>query len=317
MGYNKYIGFGLNIESEFALPGAQTGFDPGLPTVTIRRARASVNWSELSDSSDQGGFLVAHIGKLLQFCVRDGRTILMDGSPAPDTSQSEFAIQTMSAGFALALLLRQRGLLTLHSCILHREGNTIGFVGESGWGKSTLAEFFSQHGYFVITDDIGAIDVQDGQIRVVPGHPFVKLRSQATETLLHGAPREKRELDGRVRLSKNSTPHDRKLTLDRLYLLRPSFAPDTKLEERSPQQKVLELVRHTHGNHLLTRQDYQAKLLADCTSVTEQVPVAALQRQKGIDKLPAVLKLVEDDLAGKSVKKKEGGSHPPESESCR
>ena len=46
------------------------------------------------------------------------------------------------------LLLRQRGLLTLHASVIRSKGKDyIGFVGDSGYGKSTLAEYFSQQGY--------------------------------------------------------------------------------------------------------------------------------------------------------------------------
>ena len=293
---HEYIGFGLNFESEYPLPGAHAGSDPSLPVVSIRRARASESWSEFTSRCDAGDFLVARLPDVLYFCVRSGREIIMRPDENADPGEAEFLIRTMSSNFALALLLRQRGFLTLHASVLRNQDTTIAFVGESGWGKSTLAEFFSQHGYEVLSDDIGAINIDGDSIRVVPGHPLVKLRSEASQHLLNGAAADlKTEPDGRVFRTKKrflSAP----VPLDRLYLLTPSFSSEVTIEQVAPQQAVLALAKHTHGAHLMTRKDYQTSLLQQCSEIVNRIPTQVLYRRKGIEHLPEVLKAVEIDL---------------------
>lgn len=311
MGSHEYIGYGLNIKSDYPLIGAQPGSHSNLPTVSIHRARPDFDWAGLMSRNNRGDFLLAHLDDVLHFWVENGESITMTPDKNADPEEAEFLIRSMSAGFALALLLRQRGLLVLHASILQKGGHTIGFVGESGWGKSTLAEYFSQNGYDVLTDDVGALDVRGETVFVVPGHAFVKLRRGATNELLCDVKRVRRCPDGRVHLKKSSSVSVvERIPLDSLYLLRPASAEKTTLEAVSPQKAVLELMQRTHGAHLLTREDYQARLLSQCTGLVKNVQVFSLRREWGMDKLNHVLDVVEESLSANSAIDDESAKAP-------
>ena len=99
--------------------------------------------------------------------------------PEPDADLDY--IQAIISGELMSAVLRQRGLLTLHgSCVANADG-AIGFIGHSGWGKSTLSMQFVQHGYRLLCDDVLAVDFREGAPMVIPGYPQVKLRQDAAE----------------------------------------------------------------------------------------------------------------------------------------
>jgi len=298
---HQYIAYGLSIESDYPLPVAQEGFDPELPLIHIHQAQPGLDWAGLENVNDRGDFLVAHLDEVISFFVDSGQSITMaahlEAVEESDYEELTHLMRSMSAGFALALLLRQRGYLVLHASVLQKGDKTIGFVGESGWGKSTLAELFSQRGYHVLSDDVGVIDKDGEQIQVFPGHPLIKLRDNSVKGLLNGEIEYfECEPDGRVYRKTGSVDNQEPVQLHRLYLLTPTFSDEVRLEEVSPQQKVLTLMRHTHGAHLLTRGDYKTALLRQCSAVVKRVPTRVLHRKKGLDHLPEVRQVVEHDL---------------------
>ncbi len=69
----------------------------------------------------------------------------------------------------LSLLAREGGLL-LHAAGMTHDDHGYVFTGASGTGKSTIAQFFADHGAFILSDE-----------RVI-------LRSQGTSTVLYGTP---------------------------------------------------------------------------------------------------------------------------------
>ena len=307
----RYTAFGLNIESELLLPGVQQGGAERYPTVKIRQARPDFDWAGLMDYHDAGDFLVAHLvdGSLLYWLEKGQSITFLPKDSCPD-ELAEFLMQSMATGFALALLLRQRGYLVLHATILQNEKHTIGFLGGSGWGKSTLAEFFSQHGYRVLSDDIGALEVTEDNICALQGLPLVKLRPESAQWLLSTSNSPSPVLDGRVYLTKSDQAHSNqdnfaasmlRAPLDALFLLEEDFTNAVSVEHISSKELTVELLRHVHGGHLLKRADYQSNLLDQCSEVAGRIPTRVVQRKKGLEYLPLIKDIVEKSMHNSSM----------------
>jgi hypothetical protein len=62
------------------------------------------------------------------------------------------------AGTASALLLTLRGATVLHASAVAMEGVALGFVGQSGRGKSTVAALMCLAGAELVTDDVLVVD---------------------------------------------------------------------------------------------------------------------------------------------------------------
>jgi len=296
---SNYLAFGLHIESGIRLPvpTASAELCNPYPTVSINKARPDTDWAGLLSDADGGDcFIAALKAGGLRYAVLEGKQIVFLPSEDVPGPMASFMMETMATGFAFSILLRQRGFLALHASVLRKGSNTIGFVGDSGYGKSTLAEFFSQQGYDVLTDDIGALRVSDKEIRVVAGYPLVKLHRPSAHSLLRAEESTQKMMDGRAFVTKSLTNYD-PVPLDRLYLLEKSFSPATELSTINPQSLIFQLVQHTHGSKHLVRDDYQSRLLQQCTTVAKHVPIRVLHRKAGLEHLPAVLEVVEDDLS--------------------
>jgi hypothetical protein len=199
----------------------------------------------------------------------------------------------------MAALLRQRGLLVLHACGVARDGSAIGFLGDSGWGKSTIAEYFCQNGYGLVTDDILAIDVNEPSPIAYPGYPDIKLREEAGdhlrvdfEHLPTVVPNEPRRASNRA-----DTLLSHPVEIRKLYVLQNQVAPQLGIVSLTSSEHLIELVRHTRSKNLLTGPESGSQHLQQCRALLEKVPVSVLERIKSLDSLPQILELVEHDLA--------------------
>mgnify|MGYP006294366809 CR=1 FL=1 len=292
-----YKAYGLIVESEFELLGIRPTQEVSTTDVTVYHARPSSSWAELVSNNNQGSRLHIHVDGLLEFWIEDGKYVVAKRKAQADPNEAEFALRAMGGSFILALVLRQRGMLTLHSSVLHRKGKTIGFVGDSGWGKSTLAEFFSQRGFDVISDDIGVVEVGENSINVRPGQALVKLRNETVEGLLADTPLPSALDDGRVYLHKGGAQDAKRLKLDRLYILNNRFSDATGLKELTEQEITVQLLRHTHGAHIFEHDDYRAQLLWQCSEVARRVSASALNRKRGLKYLEEIADVINKDIA--------------------
>ncbi len=68
------------------------------------------------------------------------------------------------------------------SCVL-MEGYGICFLGNTGWGKSTIAAGFAKAGYTVLTDDCLRIALTDNKAVAVPSYTSVRLLPDSYEAL--------------------------------------------------------------------------------------------------------------------------------------
>jgi len=293
---NTYVAFGLNVSSQFPLPAVPEGHDTRFDTVYIRKARPNFDWAGLLNEADAGDYFVAALKTGdLRYAVVKGKRMIFCPSKSVSDDMATFMMQTMATGAAFTILLRQRGLLTLHASVIRRAGKTIGFVGDSGYGKSTLAEYFSQQGYQLLSDDVAALSVSGDKVDVRPGYPLVKLHRPSADSLLRSDDSLQKMMDGRTFVTKSVNNFD-PVPLDRLYLLEDSFHQHTKLLPVNSQAFIFQLVQHTHGSQHLVRDDYQSRLLEQCATVARTIPARVLRRKKGLEQLPSVLKIVERDL---------------------
>ena len=191
------------------------------------------------------------IGK---FCVQNGRKV--DIAPLSNLDPSLLRIPLL--GPIMATVLLQRGLLTLHASAVVIENEALLFVGDRGWGKSTLAAMLHDRGHGFLTDDVAALQVTPAPA-VLPAFPRLKLWPE-TISLLENDPEDvPRLIDGyekrdyRVQQRFMERPH----SLARIYIL--SDGPETAIEPLSPMDALLSLLPHTFANRFGWNQDEARK----------------------------------------------------------
>ncbi|MCF6311092.1 MAG: hypothetical protein L3J39_01450 [Verrucomicrobiales bacterium] len=102
--------------------------------------------------------------------------------PAAGTNQE--TIRHLLLDQLIPRILGQRGKLILHaSAVTFQNDSSIAFLGSSGWGKSTIASSFAQHGFDLISDDCLQLDTINEKIIGIPAYTGTRLFPDSIEAL--------------------------------------------------------------------------------------------------------------------------------------
>ncbi len=170
--------------------------------------------------------------------------------------------------FALAL----RNVWSLHASAARYDQKMIGFLGESGMGKSTLAAYLSQNmGWRLVADDILPVTGHPNGLTAHPHFPQLKLSPAAQP----GA-----DLPGH-------------LPLDMIFELTPASSDVFPEFKQLPlEQAVRVLLSHTAGTRLFDDTLLEAHL-AFCAQAVKSTPVYQLKYPHSRDALPKVKDMLE------------------------
>ena len=294
-----YKAYNLHIHSELLLPELELA-EKSPPDVVIRRQTLD---SAMLAEADGGDCFAGEVRDVATAVVEEGRTILIDPLPGVD----EDVIRTSILGPFFAVLLRQRGLLALHaSCVVLDGAGAVAFIGEKGWGKSTLAGAFYAQGCSVVSDDIVPVDLSAPHPMVIPSYPQLKLLPDAarslagdaddfslpeslTAKLVHRVERE---------FPRSAVP------LRRVYLL--GIGEEHAIEPVDDQTAFRALARHTRATKSLKTKKYVATHFHQCTDLARRISISHLKRKPSLTALPEVVELIRKDLADECVEEPSG-----------
>lgn len=292
---HSYHLFGLCLHSDLAFPGFPEGGDEA--DVVLRFAPLE---KEAVLSGERRGDRVAErlyhepTGSDVLFEIVDGREITLHPlQPIEDETLAGWV-----TGIFMSVVLRQRGYVVLHASAIARDGEAVAFLGRAGQGKSTMAEFGRSQGYDVLTDDVLAVRVEDGQAWAYPSYPYIRLRNNARQfaadyddlpTLDWKDGRRVRRLDG--------APTDR-VRLLRIYVLEGAAEAVESVAPLSGAEAVLNVIPHARSKDLLSDPPYPGRLVEQLGDLLRAVPIAHLRRVRSLDRLPQLLATVEEDTWG-------------------
>jgi hypothetical protein len=297
---DNYTAYGLGINSALPLPELQSS--AGAATdVTIRFGQ--IDWSlagkDATDfcfevSAEEAHFYWPHLGK---FRVSRGVEIVID----PLAGVKESFMRLPLLGTIMAVLLHQRGYLVLHASSVAVDGGALVFIGNKGWGKSTMAATLYGRGHDLISDDVVALKFEGaGAPLVMPGFPQFKLFPEAITSSLGDDYETLPELvAGHEKRSRPVTDRfaQQPLPLRSVYAL--GGGPVSKIKILDPQAALLTLIANSYtarfGKQLLQGAEASAHL-RQCSRLIRHVPVYRLERPKALPLLPVVAQLVEDHL---------------------
>lgn len=171
-----YKAFGLKILSEIYLPELIEDSDEGREEIEIKMGDLSSKWNDLNKGQRKiivsGNIVMFQIPYLATFCIEEGKSIIV--SPIIEFDIDKIRLYLL--GTCMGALLIQRKKLPLHGSSVAIDGKAYAFVGQSGVGKSTLASAFISKGYQLLSDDVIAISLSEGNIPMVePSYPQQKL----------------------------------------------------------------------------------------------------------------------------------------------
>ncbi|WP_404787080.1 hypothetical protein [Altericista sp. CCNU0014] len=281
--------YGLWVVSDFwILDTPEIGLEARHPDVVVRLGIADNNRLQAS-SQVFSGFL-PKVGK---FLICNGNEVIVE--PLPDVD--ERTLRPCILGSAMSVILQQRGFLVLHASAVVMQSEAIAFLGTSGAGKSTTASAFMKQGYSVITDDVLAVQFQDGVPMVIPSYPFVKLLPDAVAALGHDAetlPLLNRTTAKRIQSFENSHLLAA-YPLRKIYVL--TISDRHEVSDCPATEALLNLVDRSRALNALTDPGSKKRHFQQCTDMVKSRPISILHRKPGLDELSEIVRQIETDLA--------------------
>mgnify|MGYP001619638842 CR=1 FL=1 len=215
------------------------------------------------------------------------------------------SFSTYLLGQVLSFSLLLFGVEPLHGTVVVIDGEAIAFLGDCGYGKSTLGAAFLRLGFPILTDDLMALEPRASGYAVHPGMPRLKLFPSVSRRVL-GVERGGTPLNDRT--SKQILPlaagqvSRRRALLGALYVLseptpvlrRP--AARIELERLSGGDAFLEVIRNSF-NTIVVDRDRLANQFAFASRLVAAVPVKRLSYPRSLPLLPAVCEAVLADLS--------------------
>ena len=264
--------------------------DPGI-------AAAPASWYRHFPCGDGSHYVQWH--DLFQFVVEpEGRvlTCYRFENAHPES------FETYILGQALSFALVKQGYEPLHATAVVIEGKAVAFLGDSGYGKSTLAASFVAAGYPLLTDDMLVIRDIDGVCHGFPGPSRIKLLPEPAHRFLprHAAitpvnPEFEKLI---IRLA-NGESCTQPVPLHALYLLNSSVdrEPAVSIEPLTGSRPLLELLRSAF-NVRLTDPARLGRQFAEAQRILSKVNCRGLTYARDIDLLPQVREAVVSDVRG-------------------
>lgn len=251
-------------------------------------------WLKLADHGedfllrfpDRGDFLIS----------QDGRDIRC--RPLPGTPQS--TIRHVFLDQIVPLVLSRRESLVLHaSAILTRQG-VIAFLGKSGQGKSTLAAYFGQSGFRLMSDDYLALRKRADDWVAIPSYPGVRLWPETSDGIFSVPPHsteiahytDKRRVNDPALVPFAEGPS----ALRCLYFLNDEggdFLAEPAILPLRPREAFMKLVSCAFSLDVRDKVRLERQFVA-IGQITAQLPCFHLEYARDFAMLPAVRRMIVD-----------------------
>jgi hypothetical protein len=212
------------------------------------------------------------------------------------------SFQVYLLGQALSFALVKCGFEPLHATTVVVNGEAVVFLGESGFGKSSLAACFLEAGCRMLTDDLLVLKKLAGGFLAYPGPPRIKLFPKLARRFLGNVSNgvamnsETKKLIfplGTIRRCEIPTP------LKAVYTLaspREVFRKQpVRIETLSPRSSFLELVKNTF-NYRVVNSDRLERQFNETAGVVSVAPVKKISYPRVLNHLPAVRDAILADL---------------------
>ena len=271
-----YHAFGLNIYAEFPCLFAEispsTQIDvrielhSAIPPVINPMGRN--NWYEVSENT-----VLIKLNKIANYLIEGGNSIKVQ---ALTVDFELVLLYLMSTAFFI--LLRQRGLLVVHGASIVLNNKCVLIAAAAGTGKSTLAAAFLNAGYFILGDDISAIQFSKEQAIVYPAYPYIKL----CEDVLPFFSYNKAQLQSlahkvnKYYVSIEASFYSKPLPLSQIFLL--NVGQDRIISKLKGAIKLQSLLQHIHLSQLVDLQNLAEKTFFNAEQLAQRLPIYKLVR---------------------------------------
>lgn len=285
-----YKAYGLRIVSEIEIPELREEPESRLDGIDVRILLESFEHG----ASPQPGFSFAAGEDEAVFVqpeaavyrVREGREILVRPFPGADAA----LVRLYVLGSAMALLLNQRGIVSLHCSAVAIDGLAVAFAGDPGEGKSTLAaHLLGLPGAELVTDDVLAVDASTASVpQAFPGVPQLKLWRKSLTSIGRSASdlRQDWQRADKFHLPARERFTDRPRVLACLYVLTSDEAAgDGRFERLRGAEAVGALIRHTYRLGSLDDARQRPAHFRQLVDIAGRVEIWRFRRARNLDRV--------------------------------
>jgi hypothetical protein len=280
--YNIY---GLGLRSSIALPHAAV--DEGNAAPDVHFELGSVPRGEHPPTAD----FTNDLGRLTFVLDTHGTRVWAEYSEGTAV-RSPGDVAALLLGPVLRAVLRRRGRIGLHGCVIEVGSGAVALLGEVGAGKSTLAAALAQDGHAILSDDIVAVS-PDGLAH--PGYPRLRM-TPSTLRKYPGAPvggavatgLDKRYVELRADATEGAWRFQRKpRPLAAIFLLERGGAPAPRVDEVAGAERFLALASHLREPYGPLARATRAEEHRRLGALAKSVPIRRLRYPDAFDALPA------------------------------
>ena len=308
----SYCVYGVRLKSVMPLPGPETT-SSGQAAIELLSGSASLfswvrreagicpeekEWFSHAGLSDGSDYL--RWSGLFEFLVSgDGYRINCRGLKGA----SPESFQTYLLGQVLSFALLKQGIEPLHATSVVLDEEAVAFLGDCGYGKSSLGAAFLQVGYPLLTDDLLVLKEKGDRFVAYPGPPRIKLFPEIARSMLgdrvNGTPMNSHTPKLLIPLVRNETvPPKYTFPLKAIYILRPparSHNSRIMIRPLPPRNAFVALIRNTF-NAVVIDQERLKRQFALASQLAVRVPIKSLSYPRALQYLPAVREAVRSDL---------------------
>jgi len=228
----------------------------------------------------------------------DGRAI----AARPLNGESVETFHTYLLGPALSFALLKQGMEPLHATTVAVDGAAVAFLGDTGFGKSSLGAAFLPAGHCMLTDDLLVLSpVRTGFI-AQPGPPRIKLFPEIARSVF-GHARGTRMVKGAAKLVIPLDEHHASssaVPLKAMYVVAPPercrSSAGITIRRVSKRHACVALLRNAF-NTAVTDPQRLARQFAFAASVAANVPIKRITYPRTIPALARARDAVLADLA--------------------
>ncbi|MDD2800279.1 MAG: hypothetical protein PHC94_00830 [Methylobacter sp.] len=293
----RYSIYGLTVSSELECPlllSAKEQVDITIRFGAIPSCCISADTHKGANFIGNGKLLL-DIQEIAKYLISDGNAVLIEPYP----NAKEEMIRLFLLGSALGILLHQRDILPLHGCGIVYNDKAILFLGETGIGKSTLAETFRRKGYKLLTDDVSALCFSnDASVKVFPAYPKINLMEETAKNFnipIEGLPEahpQKRKYS--IPVGESFCPDPKPLS--RIYILHQTDQKSIRLEVPQKIAAIPFLTHNTYRKQVIEKMGLLQRHIDQCAHLADNYPVRLLSRPDDLSRLPELADCLESDF---------------------
>jgi hypothetical protein len=246
-----------------------------------------------------GGSIYLNWPGLFEFLISSrGRRIT--GIPKARVALESF--RTYLLGPVLSFALIRQGIEPLHGTIIVKDDAAFALLGDSGYGKSSLAAAFLSAGYRLLTDDLVVLQKNGGHFIAFPGVPRIKLFPRVAHRFLGNAARGRRmhrDFEKRIIPLGPEKVCQSPVPLRAIYVLseptKSSNAERITIRRLPRRLAFVAVLKNTFNTRLIdsARLRHQFEM---ASGLVTQVPMKTLSYPRSLDLLPTVCEAVISDL---------------------